>query len=322
VAKAKSKKKTGRRRPPPEPTGLRPRETKAAPPARVQELCDGIEADGGTVLAPYREPLGGHWVVLAVLPAELVEPTPYQRGLSDAHVKRLADVISRMDRYLDPVIAIRAEPGRYQTPNGHHRASALKALGARSITALVASEPEVARQILALNVEKAHNLREKSLEVIRLARDLASLPDAREADFSLEFEEPALLTLGCCYEERGRFAGGAYHPLLKRVDSFFLKRKLEDALKARAGYAEILLGIDDRVAELVGELKAKGLVSPYLKNFVVARLNPLRFRRGATMPIEDALEKMAQAARRFDPAKISTADLARSGGGPAAEPEA
>ena len=311
--KAAKKTRTSKKKPP-EPVGLRPDETREDPPAAVRKLCESIESDGGAALAAYREPLGGHWVVLAVLPAEQIEPTPYQRALSDPHVKRLADVISRMDWFLDPVVAVRVEPRRYQVPNGHHRSAALKKLGARSITALVASEPEVARRILALNVEKAHNLREKSLEAFRLAQELAKLPGAQEADFTLEFEEPAFLTLGACYEQRGRFAGGAYHPLVKRVDRF-LEKDIGEALEVRGEYAEELLAIDDRVSEVVAELKQKGLESPYLRNFVVARINPLRFRRGATLPIEEALDKMAEAARRFDPGKISPGDVARSGGG-------
>src|SRR5262245_13961670 len=85
------------------PTGLMPSEMKVDPAPNVCSLCDQIAADGGAVLAPYREPLGGRWVVLAALPLEQVEPTPYQRGLSDSHVKRLTDVIARTGRYLDPI---------------------------------------------------------------------------------------------------------------------------------------------------------------------------------------------------------------------------
>ena len=173
---AKAVKKTTRRRKTPSgPVGLTPREVCTSPPKAVEELCREIQADGGAVIAPYRDPLGGHWLVLAALPLEQVEPTPYQRKVSDAHVKRLSDVIARTGRFLDPVIAVRVGPKQYQTPNGGHRTGALKLQGARSITALVVTEPEVARLILALNVEKAHNLREKSLEVIRLARELAAI---------------------------------------------------------------------------------------------------------------------------------------------------
>jgi ParB family chromosome partitioning protein len=296
-----------------EPTGLTPGQVSGRVPASVEALCDDIERDGGKVLAPYRDPLGGRWLVLAVLPIDFVEPTPYQRGLSEAHVKRLRNVIAKTGRYLDPIIAFRTERRHYQSPNGHHRATAMKQLGARSITALVVTEEEVARLILALNVEKAHNLREKCLEVIRLARHLEPLLDVREKDLTLEFEEPAFLTLGLCYEQRGRFAGGAYHPLLKRVDTF-MNKQLSAALTQRQVYAEQLLAIDDRVSELVRTLKARGLESPYLRNFVVARINPARFSRSAKMPIDEALARAARSAERFNAEKIGPGDIARSRG--------
>ena len=178
----------------------------------------------------------------------------------------------------------------------------------------------MARLILALNVEKAHNLREKCLEAIRLARDLAPIEDLKESELSLEFEEPAHLTLGLCYEERGRFAGGAYHPLLRRVDEF-LEKPLSKALDERARRSKKLLEIDDRVTELVGVLKDQGLQSPYLRNFVVARLNPIRFQKSVSMSLDQAIEKMASAAERFDPKRIKVTDVARSGGGPPEEAE-
>jgi ParB family chromosome partitioning protein len=310
MAKAAAK-RSPRRKQKTEPVGLTPAETREAPSADAAALARAIEEDGGAALAVYREPLGGKWVILAALPLGQVEPTPYQRGLSDAHVKRLADAIGKTGRYLDPVIAFRVEPKRYQTPNGHHRASALKRIGARTVTALVVTEPEVARLILALNVEKAHALREKCLEAIKLARELAKLPAEKESAYALEFESPAFLTLGICYEQRPRFAGGAYHFLIRRAEAF-LDKPLPKALEAREDRAKALLAIDDRVTELVAALKARGLESPYLRSFVTARLNTLRFRPDATLSVEEVLEKAAEAAKKFDPAKINVGDLARS----------
>ena len=309
---SKSPRKPRRKAAPAGSAGLPPEALKAEPPAGVRDLCRAIEADGGAVLAPYRDPLGGKWLVMAALPLEQVEPTPYQRGLSEAHFKRLADAIGKTGRYLDPVIAIRAGERKYQTPNGHHRASAMKRLGAKSITAIVVTEPEVARLILALNVEKSHNLREKSLEVVKLARDLAGLPDAREDGFALEFEEPSFLTLGIAYEKRPRFAGGAYHPLLKRCD-VFLDAALAKALERREKRVDALLLIDDRVGEIVAGLKAKGMDSPYLKNYVVARINPIRFHKGDPPPLDDVLDRMAKSAAAFSVERVTVADLARSG---------
>src|SRR5919202_4437112 len=212
----------------------------AAPPESVSALARTIEADGGAALAVYRDPLGGHWQVLAALPLDRVEPTPYQRDLSESHVERLADAIDRLDRFLDPVIAVPAggvsgesRTGIYWSPNGYHRLGAMRALGAKSIVALVVPEAEVAHRILLLNTEKAHNLRERALEVVRLAEALATMGDDRpEREFATEFGEAPLVTLGLCYQQNGRFPGGAYHPVLKRCDRF-LASKLPRALEVR-----------------------------------------------------------------------------------------
>ncbi len=293
----------------------------AAPPRVVAELHQAIEQDRGKVLSIYREPYGGHWLALAALPINLVEPTPYQRNISDTHVRKLEGVIGKIGRFLDPIIAVRIpKPGhvaKYWTPNGNHRLSAMRTLGAKSIIALVVPEPSAAYQILALNTEKAHNLREKALEVIRMYRELAHLDHATEETYALEFEEPALITLGLCYEERGRFSGGAYHPVLKRVDDF-LQKPLHIGLSIRQQRAKTVLELDELVVKQVEALKAKGLTSPYLKSFVVARVNPIRFRPKDAPPLsfDEALDRMTQAAQKFNPDKVKLDDLAKSGGAP------
>jgi ParB family chromosome partitioning protein len=310
-----------RRKPAGASTGLSATELQAAPPpGEVADLHRAIEGDGGKVLALYREPYGGRWVVLAALPIEKVEPTPYQRNLSDTHVRKLEAVIGKLGRFLDPIIAVRApdgQPAQYWTPNGHHRLSAMKTLGAKSITAIVVPEAAAAYQILALNTEKAHNLREKALEVIRMYKELARLDSATEETYALEFEEPAFITLGLCYEERPRFSGGAYNPVLKRVDQF-LKGSLRSAMETRRARAKTVLALDDLVVQKVEALKAKGLTSPYLKSFVVARVNPVRFRPKEAEPLsfDDALDRMTKAAEKLNPEKIKIDDLARSGGAP------
>ena len=279
----------------------------AAPPGEIAELHRAIEDDGGKVLAVYREPFGGRWLLMAALPIEKVEPTPYQRNLSETHVRKLEAVIGKLGRFLDPIIAVRAPQvgtARYWTPNGHHRLSAMKTLGAKSITAIVVPEAAAAYQILALNTEKAHNLREKALEVIRMYKELA-------------FEEPAFITLGLCYEERPRFSGGAYHPVLKRVDQF-MKGSLRAALEARQARAKTVLALDDLVVQKVEALKARGLTSPYLKSFVVARINPIRFRPKEAEPLsfDETFDRMIKAAGKLNPDTIAMDDLARSGGAP------
>jgi ParB family transcriptional regulator, chromosome partitioning protein len=282
----------------------------------VSALARAIEADGGTVLASYREPLGGHATVLAALPIEKVEPTPFQRDLSPAHVGRLTEVIDKLGRFLDPVVAVPREGGgAYLTPNGNHRLHAMKALGAKAIVALVVPEARVAYQILALNTEKAHNVREKAMETIRMARSLAPLSADPESKYAFEFEEPLLLTLGACYETRGRFSGGAYAPVLRRIEGF-LDVPLTEALEVRAARAERLFALDDAVTNAIAVLKDKGLQSPYLRAFVVARCNPLRFSRGTTADWDETIEKMTSKARGFDAGEVDAAALANASGPP------
>ena len=309
------KPKRRRRKKAPEPRGLEAsRLADRDPPAAVTELIEQIKRDGGSVLGTFRDPLGGHWQILAGLPLDRVEPTPYQRDLSDAHVRRLTDAIDRLGRYLDPVIAVRMND-KYWTPNGHHRVAALKAMGARSVVALVVPEVEVAHRILLLNTEKAHNLRERALEVIRLAVGLAELDDRPEKEFEAEFEEPALLTLGLCYQQDGRFAGATYHSILKRTDTFQAS-KLTKALEARRAQAARLLELNEAVNQAVKRLKDRGFDSPYLKAFVVARINPLRWKRGATADFDETMDTMITAAKKFDSAKVKADQVARAGGAP------
>lgn len=282
--------------------------------AGVQSLAAQVEADGGAVLARYREPLGGHALLLVALPIDRVSPTPFQRDVSDAHVRKLTRAMDKTKRFLDPLIAVAAD-GKYWTPNGNHRLTALKELGAKSIVALLVPEPEVAYQILALNIEKAHSLRERAQEVVRMYRELASVAPQKESDYELEFEEPALATLGFAYEERGRLAGGAYHPVLKKVDGW-LPSKLDAALQERERRAKLVLELDDAVNEAVQKLKDKGLTSPYLKSFVVSRINPLRFIKGDLPTFDGLLQTMTKRAQGMKTDKIKTEDLARSGGAP------
>ena len=295
------------------PTELSARDLAVAEvPSEVSALAADVDADGGAVLAIYREPLGGHLVLLTALPIEKVGRTPFQRDVSDSHVRRLIHAMDKTKRYLDPIIAVR-EDGKYVTPNGGHRLAALQELGAKAVPALLVPERHVAYQILALNIEKAHNLRERSLEVVRMYRDLARSTDATEPELALELEEGALVTLGFSYEQRPRLAGGAYHPVLKAVDAF-LPQPLRVALVERERRAAALLALDDAVSAAVARLKEHGLQSPYLRNFVVARINPMRFSKGTPPAFDALLSRMTERASRLDPSAVRSDDVARSGG--------
>ena len=280
----------------------------------VAELTRRIEQEGGVVLGAYREPLGGNPVLFASLPIAKVEPTPFQRDLSEAHHKKLAGVMDKTGLFLDPIIAITAPETGFWTPNGRHRLAALTRLGAKAITALVVPKREIAWQILALNTEKAHNLRERSLEVIRIYKGLLDEDGGRaESGFAFYLEEAGLVTLGLCYEKKGNFAGGAYAPILRRLKSFS-EESLKKAITAHEEHAGLVFELDQHVSNAVAKLKARGLMSPYLRTFVVARINPLRWIKGDPPPLEEVLATMRDRASRFNTEKIKQEDLATAGG--------
>ena len=280
------------------------------------ELVREVRESGGTPLAAYREPLSGQPILMASLPIKAVVPTPFQRDLSPTHVKRLASKIEESGSFLDPLIVVRGAEGGFWTPNGRHRLAAAKVLGLKQITALISPDEHLAFKILALNTEKAHNLKDRSLEVIRMARALAKTKRrAKESEFEDEFESAELLTLGIVYERRKRFAGAAYSPFLKKVDRFSAKT-LPVSLREREGYASRLEEIEAEVTRIIQQLTERGFKSPYLRNYVVARINPVRFHRAkrgdtkAAMALGAALTRMATSAKKFDLSSVKPGEVA------------
>jgi ParB family transcriptional regulator, chromosome partitioning protein len=288
----------------------------AADHEETRELVDLIRQAGGVAIGSYRDPLGGRALVLATLPFRTIQPTPFQRDLSPTHTKRLSEKIDEAGVFLDPLIVVLGEDDHFWTPNGRHRLAAAKILGLQQVSVLICADETLAYRILALNTEKAHNLKDRSLEVIRMARNLARRqPSAKETQFADQFEAAELLTLGIVYEKLPRFAGGAYSSMLRKVDRFST-RPLPAALREREGYAARLQAIDADVKKIIAGLQARGFKSPYLRNYVVARINPVRFKiqkRGdaaPAMPIGQALTRMTAAARGFKLESVSNADLA------------
>ena len=310
-------KTTRRSRKPQGPRGPEPRESLLDTGGTdVAMLSAQVAQAGGAVLGAYRDPYAGAPLVLASLPLRKVEPTPFQRDLSKTHADRLMEAIGAAGLFLDPVIASPADGG-YWTPNGRHRLEAARRLGMRSITALIVPDEKIAYRILALNTEKAHNLRDRSIEVIRMARQLAKdEPKSKETDHATTFESPVFLTLGAVYEQRSRFAGSSYQSMLRRVDRF-MEQPLPKALRQREQWAVRLMDIDDRVAAHMKTMQEMGFKSPYLRALIVARANPVRWIKISTkkdapppMSVAEALTRMTANVRKFDPKRVKPGDLA------------
>ena len=282
------------------------------PPRDVSRLAEQVEGDGGHVLAAYQDPLGDHWHLFCLLPMDLVEPTPYQRDLSPTHAKRLQEVLKKLDRFVDPIVAVSPKPGVYWTPNGNHRRVALQKLKGKLMPAILIPDQSVAYHILALNTEKAHNLKEKSLEVIRMYRGLVEeAPRSTEDDYAFQFESPHFITLGLLYEENKRFAGGAFAPILRRVDKF-LKVTFAKGIEEREERAAAVRKADELLNDVVAKLKKRGIKHPYVKNFVLARTTPLTRARKTLPSFDVTFRKLAESLEEFDVGKVRYDEVARS----------
>jgi ParB family chromosome partitioning protein len=282
------------------------------PSKTARSLAEQIERDGGRVLAVYQEPVGEHWQVFCLLPRTKVEASPYQRDVSPTHVKRLTEAVRRVDRFVDPIVVVSPRSGVYWTPNGNHRRVALDKLKADVVPAIVVAEPNVAFQVLALNTEKAHNLKEKSLEVIRMYRGAeAEQPSSTEEDWAFQFESAHLITLGLLYEQNKRFAGGAFAPILRRVDKF-LKTSLRRGLEEREERAGLVRSADEALAVVVAKIKKRGINHPYVKNYVLARTTPLTRARKTLPSFEQTFKRLKDNLAEFDVAKVRYDEIQRS----------
>jgi ParB family transcriptional regulator, chromosome partitioning protein len=132
----------------------------------------------------------------------------------------------------------------------------MRRLGAKSITALFIPEREVARQILALNTEKAHNLKERSLEVIRIYRGLVDEDGSRpESGFAFYLDEASLVTLGVATNESPASVV-ALTILCFAALRTFSDESVRSALKQHEKRATIVLELEERVAAVVKKLKS------------------------------------------------------------------
>jgi ParB family chromosome partitioning protein len=232
--------------------------------------------------------------------------------VSPTHVKRLTEAVKRLDRFVDPIVAVSPRPGVYWTPNGNHRRAVLDKLKAEMVPAILVAEPEVAFQVLPLNTEKAHNLKEKSLEVIRMYRGaLAEQPTSTEEDWAFQFESAHLITLGLLYEQNKRFAGGAFAPILRRVDKF-LKTGLRRGLEEREERAALVRATDEALASVVAKVKKRGINHPYVKNYLLARTTPLTKARKTLPSFEQTFRRLRENLEAFDVSKVRYDEIQRS----------
>ena len=119
------------------------------------------------------------------------------------------------------------------------------------------------------------------------------------------------MTLGLLYEANKRFAGGAFAPILRRVDTF-LKATLKKGIEEREERAALVRAADEALNVVVAKIKKRGINHPYVKNYVLARTTPLTRARKTLPSFEQTFRKLADALADFDPGKVRYEDIQRS----------
>jgi ParB family chromosome partitioning protein len=136
-------------------------------------------------------------------------------------------------------------------------------------------------------------------------------PESGEEDYAFQFESPHFVTLGLLYEQNKRFAGGAFAPILRRVDKF-LKGRFPKTLKEREERADLVREADEALAGAVAKIKKRGINHPYVKNFVLARTTPLTRQRKTLPGFEQTFKKLVENIEAFDVSKVRYEEIQRS----------
>jgi len=262
--------------------------------ATKKNVIKELEAQGVNILVVYNEPYGGHEQIFAMMPIDMIKSAPFQRELSQLHVRKLADAIAKVGRFLDPIIVVKSSNGEFWTPNGHHRKEAASILGLKEIPAILLLEEDAGRYVLAMNVEKAHTVKDRSLEVIKLYEELLEKkPEKEEREFEDIFESGAYATLGLIYKEQEKFHGSAYESLLRRID-FLLDQPLRDAYEVRKERARLVKEVDQIASEVVQKMREKGVNHPFLWQAVIGSANPIKRKRIVEETFEEVMEKLKE----------------------------
>jgi ParB-like nuclease domain len=231
----------------------------------------------------FKDPHRRQTVVLKTLPVDRLEVVGHQRKARPAHVQNLVGSIDRIG-FIVPVVAIEETDGdkpRYVVIDGQHRLQAAEELGIRKVPVLIVPR-RLAPRMMNLNVEKDLNIREKAVVALGIYRAfLEAQPDLKENDDEVEesIERAYYVTLGLAYEGKGRLAGSAFEPLLKKCDHF-LRRTLTNAFPAREERAARVLETNTLVQEVIAKAKEMGAFHQYFQYQLISHIDPFKRKRG------------------------------------------
>ena len=228
----------------------------------------------------FKEPAGKRPFGFAVLPIGKLDVITHQRKPSAPHVARVVDSIERVG-FVAPVVVVERD-GRYVIIDGQHRFLAAQGLGLKQLPAVIVPE-EIARRMLALNVEKEPNIRERSAVALSIYREMVeTAPRTKETSGEVADAVVAAhyVTLGLAYASYGRLAGSSFEPILKKCDGF-MSAPLSECLAVREARAEKVVEAQRSVRAVADALKERGLWHEFVGAQISAYANPLRRARKA-----------------------------------------
>ena len=223
----------------------------------------------------FKEPAGKRGFGFALLPIGKLDVISHQRKASAPHVARVVDSIERVG-FVAPVVAVERD-GRYVIIDGQHRFLAAQELGLKQLPAVIVPE-EIARRMLALNVEKEPNIRERSAVALSIYREMVEVsPKMYEDDPAVAdaVVNAHYVTLGLAYAAYGRLAGSSFESILKRCDGY-LDVSLADALPVREARAAKVVEANKLVKAVSDALKERGTWHEFVGAQIISYANPLK----------------------------------------------
>ncbi len=242
-----------------------------------------------------REPVKGHELKLELLNIEDITIPSIQRDISETLVRNLAKSIDRVG-FVDPILVIPSEDGRYEVINGQHRLQAMKFLGMDRIPAIVLPK-EIKHYIINLNVEKAPNLKDKAHQAYEIFMEYLGMDASlRENELADKIDLGYYITVGFVVDRFGdrRFPAYAFERVLQKVDDF-TELPLKEAETERESRANVLMKAKEVLNRRYEEL---GLRNALNKEAIVSKAFQMVYGKRVRMVEDDfytAFEKIMEA---------------------------
>lgn len=245
----------------------------------------------------YREPVGKVEVEFKLIPLSELKPAPFQREISEAHVKKLSEAILKVGMFIDPLV-VYEKGGTYYVVNGQHRLEAYRNLFSEGELPCIVIPEEKAKYIITLNTEKSPSIKDKSTEALKIYREMLPL-NVTEREILDFITEPCYVTFGILYERNERFPASALHSLIKRIDKP-IEKPLSEAFEERKKRADRLEELyENYYLPIRNKLLEKGVNQLYVGQIIASRINPFGRKRIIEEDFDSAMDKIIERAREF-----------------------